>query len=161
MGAILLSDLAQVAADRYNYSRDMEPLNIFVDECAEIANDPLIALLNKGRGAKFQIYCASQTIADFTTRLESKDKTESALGNFNNMICLRLRSAESMNYFSDNCMKTKINYVMHTQSTGGKIFKGRLPILSEEKAKLERSAKIGKIGTTFERFAKKCLLIRD
>lgn len=205
LGAILLSDLAQVAADRYNYSRDMEPLNIFVDECAEIANDPLIALLNKGRGAKFQIYCASQTIADFTTRLESKDKTESALGNFNNMICLRLRSAESMNYFSDNCMKTKINYVMHTQSTsisadnpmtasansgerlmeeeaelvppqvlgmlpdleyfaslsGGKIFKGRLPILSEEKAKLERSAKIGKIGTTFERFAKKCLLIRD
>ena len=183
----------------------MEPLNIFVDECAEIANDPLIALLNKGRGAKFQIYCASQTIADFTTRLESKDKTESALGNFNNMICLRLRSAESMNYFSDNCMKTKINYVMHTQSTsisadnpmtasansgerlmeeeaelvppqvlgmlpdleyfaslsGGKIFKGRQPILSEEKAKLERSAKIGKIGTTFERFAKKCLLIRD
>ncbi len=80
LGAILLSDLAQVAADRYNYSRDMEPLNIFVDECAEIANDPLIALLNKGRGAKFQIYCASQTIADFTTRLESKDKTESALG---------------------------------------------------------------------------------
>ena len=110
-----------------------------------------------------------------------------------------------MKYFSDNCMKTKINYVMHTQSTsisadnpmtasansgerlmeeeaelvppqvlgmlpdleyfaslsGGKIFKGRLPILSEEKAKLERSAKIGKIGTPFERFAKKCLLIRD
>lgn len=28
--------------------------------------------------------------------------------------------------------------------SGGKIFKGRLPILSEEKAKLERSAKIGK-----------------
>ena len=45
--------------------------------------------------------------------------------------------------------------------SGGKIFKGRLPILSEEKAKLERSAKIGIIGTTFERFAKKCLLIRD
>lgn len=213
LGAILLSDLAQVAADRYNYRRDLEPLNIFVDECAEIANDPLIALLNKGRGAKFQIYCASQTIADFTTRLESRDKTESALGNFNNMICLRLRSAETMKYFADNCMKTKINYVMHTQSTGissddpltasansgerlmqeeaelvppqalgmlpdleyfaslsgGKIFKGRLPILSEQGADHERSevteakakqgAKAKEKGTLFEKVAKRCLLM--
>jgi len=204
IGAILLSDLAQVAADRYNNSHDMIPLNIFVDECAEVANEPLIALLNKGRGAKFQIYCASQTIADFTTRFGSRDKTESALGNFNNMICLRLLSAESMKYFSDNCMKTKINYVMHTQSTsitaddpmtasansgerlmeeeaelvpaqvlamlpdleyfaslsGGKIFKGRLPFLSEENAAKERREKKKSLsGSSWERFARKCLLI--
>lgn len=203
VGAILLSDLAQVAADRYNNNRDKIPLNIFVDECAEIANDPLIALLNKGRGAKFQIYCASQTIADFTTRLESRDKTESALGNFNNMICLRLKSAESMKYFSDNCMKTKVNYVMHTQSTsitaddpltasansgerlmeeeaelvapqvlamlpnleyfasfsGGKIFKGRLPFLSEEEKNPEDEQKKD-YGTPWEKFARKCLWIK-
>lgn len=204
IGAILLSDLAQVAADRYNNNHDMIPLNVFVDECAEVANDPLIALLNKGRGAKFQIYCASQTIADFTTRFGSKDKTESALGNFNNMICLRLQSKESMEYFSETCMKTKINYVMHTQSTsitaddpmtasansgerlmeeeaelvpaqllkllpdleyfaslsGGKIFKGRLPFLSEENAAKERREKKKDLsGSRWERFAKKCLLI--
>lgn len=204
IGAILLSDLAQVAADRYNNNHDMIPLNVFVDECAEVANDPLIALLNKGRGAKFQIYCASQTIADFTTRFDSKDKTESALGNFNNMICLRLQSKESMEYFSETCMKTKINYVMHTQSTsitaddpmtasansgerlmeeeaelvpaqvlkllpdleyfaslsGGKIFKGRLPFLSEDKAAKERREKKKTLsGSRWERFAKKCLLI--
>lgn len=204
IGAILLSDLAQVAADRYNNNHDMIPLNVFVDECAEVANDPLIALLNKGRGAKFQIYCASQTIADFTTRFGSKDKTESALGNFNNMICLRLQSKESMEYFSETCMKTKINYVMHTQSTsitaddpmtasansgerlmeeeaelvpaqvlkllpdleyfaslsGGKIFKGRLPFLSDKNAAIERQERKKTLyGSKWERFARKCLVI--
>lgn len=74
MGSIFLSDLTAVAGDRYNYGIDNKPVNIFVDEAAEVINDPFIQLLNKGRGAKLRLFVATQTFADFAARLGSKDK---------------------------------------------------------------------------------------
>ena len=62
--AELLADLASVAGDRYNYGLDNRPVNIFVDEAAEVINDPCIQLLNKGRGAKFRLFIATQTFAE-------------------------------------------------------------------------------------------------
>ncbi|MCV5216354.1 conjugal transfer protein, partial [Escherichia coli] len=42
MGSIFLSDLTAVAGDRYNYGVNNRPVNIFVDEAAEVINDPFI-----------------------------------------------------------------------------------------------------------------------
>ncbi|QSV17589.1 conjugative transfer system coupling protein TraD [Photobacterium ganghwense] len=115
IGSLLLSDFTAVAGDRYNFNLEMNRVNIFVDECAEVINNPLIQLLNKGRGARITLAIATQTIADFTARLGSKDKAVQVLGNVNNLIALRVKDNETQQYICENLPQTRINYVMRTQ----------------------------------------------
>lgn len=177
IGSILLSDLTSVSGDRYNYGIDNRPVNIFVDEAAEVINEPFIQLLNKGRGAKMRLFVATQTIADFTSRLGSKDKALQVLANINNVFALRVVDPETQEYVAENLPKTRVKYVMRTQGqntdskqpllhggnqgerlmeeemdlfptqllgmlpnleyiakiSGGKVIKGRLPILTDQK----------------------------
>lgn len=115
MGSIILADLAAVAGARYNYGVDNKPVNIFVDEAAEVINDPTIQLLNKGRGARMRLFVATQTISDFTARLGNKDKAMQVLGNINNIYCLRVTDPETQKYVSENLPMTRLKYVMRTQ----------------------------------------------
>lgn len=115
MGSMLLSDLTAVSGDRYNYGIDNKPVNIFVDEAAEVINDPFIQLLNKGRGAKMRLFVATQTVADFTSRLGSKDKALQVLANINNVFSLRVVDPETQEYVAENLPKTRVKYVMRTQ----------------------------------------------
>jgi conjugal transfer pilus assembly protein TraD len=105
MGSIFLSDLTAVASDRYNYGVNNRPVNIFVDEAAEVINDPFIQLLNKGRGAKLRLFVATQTFADFAARLGSKDKALQVLGNINNTFALRIVDGETRNISRITCQR--------------------------------------------------------
>ena len=115
VGSIMLSDLVAVAGDRYNFGVGNRPVNIFVDEASEIINEPTIQLLNKGRGAKMKMWIATQTIADFETRLGSKEKARQVLGNINNLYALRVIDKESQEFITDNLPKTRLKHVMRTQ----------------------------------------------
>lgn len=115
IGSIYLSDLVAVAGDRYNYGVNNRPVNIFVDEASEVINDPTIALLNKGRGAKMKMFIATQTIADFEARLGSKEKARQVLGNLNNIFVLRVLDPETQEFVTENMPKTRIKHVMRTQ----------------------------------------------
>jgi conjugal transfer pilus assembly protein TraD len=131
IGSILLADLASVAGDRYNYGLDNRPVNIFVDEAAEVINDPCIQLLNKGRGAKFRLFIATQTFADFSARTGSEAKARQILGNVNNLIALRVMDAETQEYITDNLPKTRLKYIMRTQgvsthSSNPAVFSGNI-----------------------------------
>ncbi|MVF23666.1 conjugal transfer protein [Methylocaldum sp. BRCS4] len=131
IGSILLADLASVAGDRYNYGINNRPVNIFVDEAAEVINDPCIQLLNKGRGAKFRLFIATQTFADFSARTGSEPKARQILGNVNNLIALRVMDAETQEYITDNLPKTRLKYIMRTQgvsthSTNPAVFSGNI-----------------------------------
>lgn len=174
IGSLILSDLTAVAGDRYNFGVNNRPVNIFVDEAAEVINDPFIQLLNKGRGAKLRLFVATQTFADFSARMGSKDKALQVLGNINNLFALRVIDSDTQEYITENLPKTRLKYVMRTQGqssdasqpimhsgnqgerlmeeeadlfpaqllgmlpnleyiakiSGGKIIKGRLPILT-------------------------------
>ncbi|MBF0393343.1 MAG: conjugative transfer system coupling protein TraD, partial [Alphaproteobacteria bacterium] len=178
IGAMLLSDLTTVAGDRYNYAEqdDLRPVNIFVDEAAETVNDPFLQMLNKGRGAKYRLIAATQTLSDFVTRTGSEDKAYQLLGNLNNMIALRVVDGKTQEYIAKTLGMTKIQYIMTTQGSnvtneiafggnagerlmeeeaelfpspllgrlpnlefiamtaGGKVWKGRVPILGKEKS---------------------------
>ncbi|MGZ8157631.1 MAG: TraM recognition domain-containing protein [Methylobacter sp.] len=68
---------------------------MFVDEAAEVINDPFIHVLNKGRGAKIRLFIATQTFADFTARTGSQDKARQVLGNVNNLIALCIMDSEN------------------------------------------------------------------
>lgn len=116
IGSLFLSDLTTVAGDRYNFGVNNKPVNIFVDEAAEVINDPFIQLLNKGRGAKLRLFVATQTFADFAARMGSKDKALQVLGNINNTFSLRVIDPETQKFITDNLPKTRLNYVMRTQA---------------------------------------------
>ena len=117
IGSMVLADLATVAGDIYNYvdSRDRRSTNIFADEAAEVINSPFIQMLNKGRGAGFRLVVATQTIADLSAKMGSKDKATQVLGNINNHFCLRVIDTETQEYFTADIPKTRVKYVMRTQ----------------------------------------------
>lgn len=116
VSSILVADMTSVAGDIYNFAGDdKNVVNLFVDEAEAVVNDPLISLLNKGRGAKFRLVVATQTLSDFVVRLGSKDKAMQVLGNMNNTISLRIVDNETQQYMTENLPKTRIKYVMRTQ----------------------------------------------
>ena len=108
----MLADMTAVAGDRYNYGIDeKKSINVFVDEAAEVINNPTIQLLNKGRGAGFKMYIATQTFADFASRLGDENKARQVLANTNNKIALRILDAETQQYIADG-IPTWTTYVV-------------------------------------------------
>jgi len=83
-----------------------------VDEAAEVINQPTIQLLNKGRGAGFRMFIATQTFADFAARLGDENKARQVLANTNNKITLRVLDAETQKYIADGIQKIKARTMM-------------------------------------------------
>ena len=77
----------------------------------------MIQMMNKGRGAGFQVTIATQSFPDFTARTGSKDKARQVLANTNNLIALRLKDGETQEYVTESFGQTIIRQVMHTQNT--------------------------------------------
>lgn len=117
IGSILLADTAAVAGDIYNFGEEQD-IYLFVDEAAEVVNDQLIQLLNKGRGAGFKVFFATQTIADFEARFGKKSKALQMLGNANNLICLRVRDWETAKFVADIFGETTIKTASVSHSIG-------------------------------------------
>jgi conjugal transfer pilus assembly protein TraD len=117
IGSILVADLAAVAGDRYNYGVNLTPVNVFIDEAAEVVNDPFIQLLNKGRGAGLRLTVATQTFADFAARTGSEAKARQVLGNINNLVALRVLDAETQQYVTDSLPKTRLKSMLLTQGS--------------------------------------------
>ena len=101
IGSIMLADLTAVASDRYNFLPDPPKVNIFIDEAAEVVNDPAVQLLNKSRGAGFRVFIATQTLADLEVRTGTEAGARQVLGNTNNWIILRSIDGETQKYISE------------------------------------------------------------
>ena len=151
LGSLLLADLASVAGKRYNYGVDNRPVNVFVDEAAEVINDPCIQLLNKGRGALIRMVIATQTFADFSARTGSDAKARQILANVNNLIALRVLDSETQKYITDNLPLTRLRYIMRsqgvaTQPNNPALFSGNLgERLVEEQAELFSPQLLGQL----------------
>ena len=110
IGSIILADLAAVAGDRYNYGLEgnVTPVNVFIDEAAEVLNQPSIQLMNKGGGAIFRVTIATQTFADFVVRLGDQNKARQVLANTNNKITFRVLDTETQKYIAEGIPKIKV-----------------------------------------------------
>lgn len=101
VGSLFLADLTSVAAARYAAEQaNLPPVSVFVDEAAEMINDAFIQNLNKGRGAGFELYIASQTIADFVAKMGDPAMAMQALGNTNTTIALRIKDPDTRKFAS-------------------------------------------------------------
>lgn len=108
IGSIIMADTTAVAGDRYNYGDESDkPVNVFIDEAAEVINVPTIQLMNKGGGANFRVTIATQTFADFESRMGDKAKATQVLANTNNKIMLRVIDTETQQYFTDSIPQIK------------------------------------------------------
>jgi conjugal transfer pilus assembly protein TraD len=114
IGSIMLADLTAVASDRYNFfkknplNKEMPPVNVFVDEAAEVVNDPTVQLLNKSRGAGFRAVVAMQTLADLEVRTGTSSGARQIIGNINNWLILRIIDAETQKYIAQALPMTAV-----------------------------------------------------
>jgi len=111
IGSMTLADLVSVAGERYNYVNDPKPVNLFIDESAEIANDQLIQILNKSRGAGFRVTIFTQSIADFEAAMGSAAKMNQVLDNVNNTLCFRVTGNNTQKYIAENLPQVTIDRI--------------------------------------------------
>ncbi|WP_453888750.1 conjugative transfer system coupling protein TraD [Thiorhodovibrio frisius] len=117
IGSLLIAELTSMAGDRYNYGVKNHSVSVFIDEAAEVMNDPFVQLLNKGRGAGLRVTVATQSFADFAARTGSRDKATQVLANLNNLIALRVLDAETQTYITDSLPKIRLKTIMRTQAS--------------------------------------------
>lgn len=118
IGSILLADFASVAGAIYNFREQPEDIYLFIDEAAEVMNEQGIQLLNKGGGAGIKAFIATQTIADFDVVFGSSARTSQALGNLNNVLCLRVKDPDMADWIAKSFGTTAGRDVRVTHSTG-------------------------------------------
>ncbi len=101
VGNSMFADLVSVAGDIYKRGVDdglpgADPaakpaINLHCDEFNELIGDEFIPLMNKGGGAGIQVTAYTQTLSDIEARLGNAPKARQVIGNFNNIIMLRVR----------------------------------------------------------------------
>lgn len=144
IASIVLSELASVAGARYNYGQpDDVKIDIYVDEAAECVNQPLIQILNKGRGAGFIATLAAQTLPDFIVKMGNEPKARQILGNCNNLIALRTKDRQTQDFIVETFGETYIQKVSTSRGSGARSDDGGIMItgnvsdsISEEKTKV-------------------------
>ncbi len=118
IGAILLADMAAVAGDRYNYGVGNVPVNLLVDEAAEVANAQLVQVMNKGGGAKIRSMVLTQTLADFVARLGNEAKARQLIGNANTVISFRIQDGQTAEMLAESMPKIRVRQVEQKYSQG-------------------------------------------
>lgn len=111
LGQMILSDMASVCGNRYNFGVGNKPLNIFVDEAAECLSDKLIQILNKGRGSSARLTLGTQTYSDFEAKLKDAAKAKQVLSNLNNTIVLRTIEPNTQKEITDMFAKTRVSHL--------------------------------------------------
>jgi conjugative coupling factor TraD (TOL family) len=100
VGNSMFADLVSVAGSIYKTGVDSGlpsaenkaiPINLHCDEFNELMGDEFIPLINKGGGAGIQVTAYTQTLSDIEARVGSTAKAGQVIGNFNNLIMMRVR----------------------------------------------------------------------
>lgn len=109
IGSILLADLASCAGARYNDpGKTRGVVSLFVDECSNVINKPLIEILNKGAESGIRTTAAMQTVSDLAARLGSNEAARMALGNFNTLVSLRTKDRVTQDFVTETFGRTYI-----------------------------------------------------
>jgi len=142
VASMILGDFAATAGYIYNY-RTPKPIYMILDESSEMVNNELIQILNKGRGAGFRVFFATQTFADFEARMGNKSKALQLLGNGNSVISFRLKDMTTASWVSDLFDETIVKRINTSVSQGTESeahaleFRGSIS-RSEQRERLQR-----------------------
>jgi conjugal transfer pilus assembly protein TraD len=101
LGAMLLADLAALAGNRYRDGATAVPVQVFVDEAAEVSNGAFIQLLNKGRECGFTVTFAVQTLADLEVAMGGEAPARMMTGNAANLVVFRTLDGSARTLWSE------------------------------------------------------------
>lgn len=117
IASIFMADLTAHAGARFNLGVSQPRVNIFVDEACEVVNLPFIQLLNKGRGAGYQVVFFSQTYSDFVAKLGSEALARQILGNANSIVAGRTKDGLTAKYVVEDFGQTIVTSIQRHRST--------------------------------------------
>ncbi len=90
------------------------PIRMHIDEFGEALSEEVMQLVNKGAGAGVDVFAYSQTLWDLHVGSGSRDRGLQMLGNFNNLISLRLRDGDTADAFCSRLQEAPVE----TRSSG-------------------------------------------
>ncbi|MCL2591709.1 MAG: type IV conjugative transfer system coupling protein TraD [Betaproteobacteria bacterium] len=118
VGNSMFSDLVSVAGHLYKHgTNDGLPwgsgsgktaINLHADEFAELMGDEFIPLINKGGGADIQVTAYTQALSDIEARIGNRAKAGQVIGNFNNLIMLRVRETATAELLTKQLPKVEV-----------------------------------------------------
>lgn len=92
-------------------------INVHCDEFNELIGDEFIPLINKGGGAGIQVTAYTQTISDIKARIGDASKAGQIVGNFNQLIMLRVKELATAEILTKNLHEVSIVEVMAISGT--------------------------------------------
>jgi len=118
VGNSMFSDLVSVAGHLYKFGVDdglpgmtagrKIPINVHADEFNELMGDEFIPMVNKGGGAGLQVTAYTQTLSDIEARIGNRAKAGQVVGNFNNLIMLRVRETSTAELLTRQLPKVEV-----------------------------------------------------
>lgn len=119
VGNSMFSDLVSVLGHIYKFGIDSGlppsvhnnakvPINVHADEFAELMGDEFIPMINKGGGAGLQVTAYTQTLSDVEARIGNRAKAGQVVGNFNNLIMLRVRETATAELLTSQLPKVEV-----------------------------------------------------
>lgn len=132
VGNSMFSDLASLAGHIYKHGVEGEPQDelppssrpaicLHADEFNELIGEEFVPLLNKAGGAGFQVTAYTQTWSDVEARLGSRAKTGQVAGNFNTLICLRVKELRTAEMLTDQLPKVNVRSLMQSSSASERV----------------------------------------
>lgn len=118
VGNSMFADLVSVAGHLYKFGLDdglpgaanhpMAPINVHADEFSELMGDEFIPMVNKAGGAGVQVTAYTQTLSDIEARLGNRAKAAQVVGNFNNLIMMRVRETATAELLTQQLPKVDV-----------------------------------------------------
>lgn len=119
VGNAMFADLVSVAGHIYKFgtqsglpdigfAENTPKTFLHTDEFNELIGDEFIPLLNKARGAGFNVTAYTQTLSDIQARMGNSAKANQVVGNFNNQIFLRVKDSDTAELLTGQLDKVDI-----------------------------------------------------
>ncbi|MEZ2743777.1 type IV conjugative transfer system coupling protein TraD [Halopseudomonas bauzanensis] len=117
IGNSMFADLVSVAGHIYKFGVDdglpapvsgKVAINLHCDEFNELMGPEFIPLVNKGGGAGIQVTAYTQTVSDIEARIGSAAKAGQVIGNFNNLIMLRVREDKTAELLTNQLRQVNV-----------------------------------------------------
>lgn len=118
VGNSMFADLVSVAGHIYKFGVDdglpggnsqaKIPINVHADEFNELMGEEFLPMINKGGGAGLQITAYTQTMSDIQAKIGNASKAGQVIGNFNNLIMLRVRETATAELLTNQLPKVEV-----------------------------------------------------
>ena len=140
VGNSMLADLVSVGGKLYKSGLDphhpegkivLPEVACHFDEVNELIGPEFVPMVNKMRGAGFMVHAYTQTVPDIEARVGDAAKAQQILGNFNNLMMLRVKSHDTAAFLVDQLpqvdvsLLTVISGVTDTDGSTGTDFVSR------------------------------------